>query len=115
MTTATAPLQHTACHLTDAAVQTYYDIGVAHYRVAEDHFFSSLTGMKDPFACSRLLHTGAGFLWICLCTAGVEVALANPNITTAALAGLALITLPGKPFGAQTQSLLGLALPKLVQ
>lgn len=56
----------------DVAVQarTYYDIGVAHYRVAEDHFFSSLT-------------------------AGVEVALANPNITTAALAGLALVTLPG--------------------
>ena len=58
--TATAPLQHSACWLTDAAVQTYYDIGVAHYRVAEDHFFSSLTGMTDPFACSSLLHTVAG-------------------------------------------------------
>lgn len=56
----------------DMAVQamTYYDIGVAQYKVAEDYVFSSLT-------------------------AGVEVALANPNTTSAVLAGLALVALPG--------------------
>lgn len=56
----------------EAAVQSrvYYKVGVAQYKVAEDHVFNAL---KD----------------------GVEVALANPDVTSAVLAGLALVALPG--------------------
>lgn len=56
----------------EALVQarSYYAMGVAQYKVAEDHLFASLTD-------------------------GVEVALANPNATTAVLTGLALVVLPG--------------------
>lgn len=33
-------------------MQTYYDIGVAQYKVAEDYVFSSLTGMAGTLACT---------------------------------------------------------------
>ena len=89
-------------------MQSYYAMGVAQYKVAEDHLFASLKG-----AVRSQIHTSSHFrstqhmcnlpqqypvapsLTRLTLADGVEMALANPNATTAVLTGLALVVLPG--------------------
>lgn len=90
-------------------------MGVAQYKVAEDHLFAALKGaprsvtdliwamyvqpqtqhvqsfmmLPNNALSNPKLHAPSGF------ADGVEVALANPNTITSVLTGLALVVLPG--------------------
>lgn len=88
-------------------------MGVAQYKVAEDHVFASLTGTSGTQSAAYVLFLKAAcskcisYLLRLAETLrhqidrhrfladGVEIALANPNTTTAVLAGLAAVVLPG--------------------